>query len=441
MAAALVGAACFYSTGANVAEPRLSLIRDAEIETTIRTYATPIFEAAGLSAADIRIHLVKDGRLNAFVANGLNLFLHTGLIQRTDDPTELVGVIAHETGHIAGGHLVRVRDELANATVQALLGAALGAAAAIATGEGGVGAAIAMGSQEMAKRNFLQYTRGQESGADQAALRFLDATGISSRGLLQFLEVLADQELLSSTRQDPYLRTHPITQERVEVTREHVERSRFSNAKPPAEWLELHARMRAKLDGFLLPPQTVLSRYSADDKGVPARYARAVAYYRQPDLGKALPLIDGLISERPQDPYFHELRGQMLFENGRIAEALPSYQRAVQLAPNAALLRQELARALIETQDPQRIAAAIANLNEATRLEPNSPWTWRLLGIAYGRDGQMGMASLALAESALLRGARNEAMAQADRAKRSLQQGSASWLRADDIKRAAEEKS
>ena len=422
-------------------QQRISLIRDAEIETIIRGYATPIFEAAGLSASDVRIHLVNDQRLNAFVANGLNLFIHTGLIQRTDDPTQLIGVIAHETGHISGGHLVRVRDEMSNAVVQTLLGAALGAAAALASGEGGVGAAIAMGTQEMARRNFLQYSRSQESSADQAALRYLDATGLSARGLLQFLEVLGEQELLSSTRQDPYLRTHPITQERIDSTREHVARSRYSDAPAPAEWREAHARIRAKLDGFLYPPQTTLARYKPEDRSLGARYARSIAYYRQADLANALPMIDALIAESPRDPYFHELRGQMLFENGRVVESIPSYERAVQLLPGSPLLRQELARASIETQDAGRLKQAISHLNEATRLEPGSPWTWRLLGIAYGKDGQMGMASLALAESALLRGARNEARSQAERAQRALQEGSASWLRADDIKRAAQERS
>ena len=439
--AALAAALLISGVKDGVAQQRISLIRDAEIEAIIRAYATPLFEAAGLTPSDVGIHLVNDSRLNAFVSNGLNLFLNTGLIQRSETPGQLLGVIAHETGHIAGGHLVRVRDELANATVQALLGAALGAAAAIASGEGGAGAAIMAGSQEMARRGFLQYSRAQESAADHAAMRFLDATGQSSRGLANFLEILSDQELLSTTMQDPYLRTHPITRERVEAVEAHLAQSRYTDAPLPPEWVEAHARMRAKLDGFLSPPAATLARYRADDDSLPARYARAIAYYRQADLKNALPLIDRLIAERPDDPYFVELRGQMLFENGRLAEALPSYQRAVALLPNAPLLRQELARAAIETQDPAWIKQAIVQLNEAVRLDPGSAGTWRLLGIAYGRDGQIGQASLALAESAMLRGAKREARTQAERAQRALQPGSPDWLRADDIKRTAEDKS
>jgi predicted Zn-dependent protease len=423
------------------AQERVSLIRDAEIETIIRTYATPIFEAAGLAPSDIKINLVNDSRLNAFVANGLNLFINTGLIQKTTHPNQLIGVIAHETGHIAGGHLVRLRDEMENMGFQALIGAALGAAAAAASGDGGAGAAIALGSQEMARRNFLQYSRSQESSADHAALRFLDQAGISSKGLAEFLETLGDQELLSSTRQDPYLRTHPITQDRIEAARQHAAHSPNTNNPEPADLLEMHRRMIAKLDGFLLPSQTVLARYKPEDRSISARYARAIAFYRQPDLTQALPLIDGLLAESPNNPYFHELRGQMLFENGKVAEALPSYERAVRLLPSSGLLRQELGRASIETGDPGRIKEAIIQLGEAARIEPRNSGTWHLLGIAYGKDGQMGMASLALAESALLRGHRNEAMAQAERAKRGLQQGTASWLRAEDIKRAAETRS
>src|SRR5690606_21793520 len=175
----------------------------------IRAYATPIFDAAGLASGDVEIYLVNDSTLNAFVAGGLKLFLNTGLIQRTAQPGQLIGVIAHETGHIAGGHLVRVRDEMENASIQSVLAAVLGAAAAAASGEGGLGAAIAAGGSSMAMRNFLQYSRAQESAADHAALRFLDRVNWSSKGLVEFLGVLEDQELLSATMQDPYLRSHP----------------------------------------------------------------------------------------------------------------------------------------------------------------------------------------------------------------------------------------
>ncbi len=438
MRAALLAALLVGFSGTAQAQQRVGLVRDAEIETIIRTYATPIFEAAGLAPNDVDIHLVNDVTLNAFVAGGLNLFLNTGLIQRTSEPGELIGVIAHETGHIAGGHLVRVRDEMENASIQSVLAAVLGAAAAVASGEGGLGTAIAAGGTSMAMRNFLQYSRAQESAADHAALRFLDQMQWSSQGLVGFLGVLADQELLSSTMQDPYLRSHPITRERVASAREHAARSPCRDARYPEAFYGYHARMIAKLDGFLNAPTTTLRKYPASDTSLAARYARAIAHYRAADLKQAVPEIDALIAEHPNDPYFHELRGQMLFENGRAAEAVPSYERAVQLRPDSGLIRLELARALIELGDSARFDEAERQLGEVVRIEPQNAGAWRLLGIAYGRNGDIPNASLALAESAMLRGAREEARFQAERARRTLPEGSPQWLRADDLKRAAD---
>jgi predicted Zn-dependent protease len=196
--------------------------------------------------------------------------------------------------------------------------------------------------------------------------------------------------------------------------------------------------MIAKLDGFLNAPTTTLRKYPASDTSLAARYARAIAHYRAADLKQAVPEIDALIAEHPNDPYFHELRGQMLFENGRAAEAVPSYERAAQLRPDSALIRLELSRALIELGDSARFEEAERQLGEVVRLEPQNAGAWRLLGIAYGRNGDIPNASLALAESAMLRGAREEARFQAERARRTLPEGSPQWLRADDLKRAAD---
>ncbi|MFN4088623.1 MAG: M48 family metalloprotease [Alphaproteobacteria bacterium] len=438
VAAAGIAALMFASGGAAQAQKSFSLVRDAEIEGIIRTYSTPIFEAAGLAPGDVSIYLVNDPSLNAFVAGGLNLFLHTGLIQRTAEPGQLIGVIAHETGHIAAGHLIRLRDEMESLTIQSVLATVLGAAAAVASGDGGVGAAIAAGGSSMAMRNFMQYSRAQESEADQAALRYLDRARWSSRGMVDFLGILEDQELLSATMQDPYLRTHPITRERVATAREHLAHSPHADAKFPDIFYTYHSRMIGKLDGFLQAPRTTLNKYREDDRSVQARYARTIAYFRSADLRRALPAIDALIAESPNDPYFHELRGQMLFENGRGLEALPSYERAVELQPRAAPLRQELARVIIDTGKTDRLPEAERHLNEVVRIEPRNATAWRLLGIAYGRNDNIPHASLALAEAALLRGARDEARFQAERARRTLPEGSPQWLRADDLKREAE---
>ncbi len=419
------------------AQQRISMIRDAEIESIIRAYATPLFSAAGLDPQAIRVHLVNDRSLNAFVANGLNMFINTGLLMRAEHAGQVIGVIAHETGHISGGHLARLREGLANASAESIIAMVLGAAAAVATGRPDAGAAIMMGGQHMSERGLLAYTRDMERQADQAAVNLLERSGQSARGLMEFLDILADQELLTVGRQDPYVRTHPISRDRVEFVRDFLTRSKYAGAPLPPEFAEMHRRMRAKLIGFIEPGRA-LQIYKENDPAIDARYARAIAYSRRPDYPRALALIDGLIAERPDDGYFHELKGQILFESGKAAEALPPYQRAVELLPDEPLLRIDLARVQIERDDPQLLKAAIANLEHARRRENESPELWRLLAVAYGRDGQLGMASLAQAERALLQRRYGEARAFAERAERQLPNGSSGWLRAQDIRQAAE---
>ncbi len=422
----------------SAAEKR-TFIRDAEVENTIRTFATPVFQAAGLDPNAVRILLLADNTLNAFVAGGQNMFFHTGLLIRAEHPGQLIGVIAHETGHIAGGHLARVQDAVGNASTEAIIATLLGAAAGVATGRGDVATAITLGGQEMAMRNLLAYTRGQESSADQAALRYLESTGQSAKGLLEFFDILGDQELLVAARQDPYVRTHPLTRDRVAFVRDHVAKSNLSNVPIPPAWIEMHKRMRAKLFAFLEPPGRTFQRYRDSDASLDSRYARAIAAYRKPDMATALPLIDGLIAERPNDPYFHELKGQMLFENGRGREAIAPYRRAVELLPDSALLHLGLAQALIEQEDAGLLDEAQEHLTFAAHHEPQNSQAWRLLSIAYGREGDEGMAAYAMAEYALLTGRVSDAEYHAGKAERLLPKASPSWLRVQDIKQMAEE--
>lgn len=427
------------------AAKKISLISDAEIENTIRAYATPLFRAAGLDPLSVRIYLVGDKSLNAFVAGGQNLFLNTGLLMRTEHAGQVIGVIAHEIGHIAGGHLARIHDAMRDTTAQTILSYVLGGAAAIGTGRPELGQAIILGGQQAALRNFLRYSRTQESAADQAAFRILEATDTSARGLLEFFEILGDQELLSVRHQDPYVRTHPLTIDRVEALRDYLSRS--PGEKPlPAGYDDMHRRMRAKLMAFLNPISRTLREFKATDTAIEARYARAIAYcgcgpgQRRAELDKALALIDGLIREHPADPFFQELRGQMLFENGRVAESLDPFTRAVQLQPDSHLLRLGLARAQLETNDPAILKSVIVNLRAALLKQPDSASIWHQLVIAYGRDGQMGMSALAMAEEAFLRGNKRDARHHAKRAEKVLPQGSPAWLQAQDIQAAAEEK-
>jgi predicted Zn-dependent protease len=414
------------------AQQTMSYIRDAEIESIIRTYATPIFAAAGLDPAAVHIYIVNDPRLNAFVAGGQNLFINTGTLLRSERPNQLIGVIAHETGHIAGGHLARSQEALHNATIESIIALVVGAAAAVASRNGGAGTAAILGGTGIAERSFLQYSVAQEGSADHAGMTFLDRTQQSARGLLEFFQILQEQEVLSEVRQSPYLRSHPLTGQRIDTVREHVAHSRFSDAKDPPDWIEMHNRMKAKLGAFLGAPAQVLAQYKPEDKSVPARYARAVAYYRVPDLKKAVPEIDGLIHDYPDDPYFQELKGQMLFENGRIREAVAPYERAVKLKPEVALLRIELSQVQLETNDQALVPKALAHLNEAVRFEDRNPDAWRQLAIAQGRSGNMGMMALALAEEAISEGDNNTARQQAARAIKLLPPGPAR-IRAQDL--------
>ena len=442
LAAAAATAALIASLLGNPAETaaqQRSYISDAEIENTIREMATPLFVAAGLEPSAIRIILIRDETINAFVAGGQNLFIHTGLITKARTPNQLIGVLAHEIGHISGGHIARTEDAIRDATTQTIITTVLGAAAALASGRGDVGAAIISGGSQLGIRGFLQYSRTQESAADQAALKFLEGTGQSAIGFLELLETLGDQELLSPNRQAVYARTHPLAIERIRMVRLHVEKSKFTQTPTQAALVERHQRMRAKLDGFLNSPTRTLTEYKDTDTRTPARYARAIALFRIPQLDAALAQIDSLIAERPDDAYFYELKGQMLFENGRVAEAIEPYEASVRLSPDAYLLRLGLARAQIESQDPELLDPAIQNLRSAIAINRDSPFLWRQLAIAYGRGGQTGLSSLAMAEEALLRRQKREALFYAGRAERELPRGSPGWTQAQDVLRSADE--
>ncbi|MCM0019100.1 MAG: M48 family metalloprotease [Tagaea sp.] len=415
---------------------RIQFVRDAETETIIRTYATPIFRTAGLNPDDINVHLINDRSLNAFVALGLNMFFHTGLLLRAEHPGQLIGVIAHETGHISGGHIARLPEGMRDAWT-AMIVSLLGAAAAAAAGRGDAAVASVLAGQQIAERNFLRFTRTLEASADQAAVNFLDRTQQSARGFAEFLQILVDQEMMVVDRQDPYVRTHPITRERVDFVQNWVANSRFSAAPVRPEFVEMHRRMRAKLLGFV-DPARALVQYRETDPSIEARYARAFAFYRRGDFARAIPLADSLLKDRPDDPWFNETRGQFAFENGDPKGAVPFYEKAVATVPTSALLRLGLAAAQIATADPVLGRAAIEHLEVARGREPENGEVFRQLAVAYGRDNQLGMAALSQAELALIQGQRNAARGLAERAERLLPPGSPHILRAQDIKNATE---
>jgi len=411
----------------------VSLIRDAEIEDTLRAYGNPIFVAAGLNPDAIHIFIVDDPTINAYVAGGANMFIHTGLILRTDHAAMLVGVMAHETGHMAGGHLAQGTEKLKDAQMGTILSALLGVAV-LAGGGGGAGMAVMSAGQEVAMRNYLHFSRANESAADQAGLNYLDKLNISASGMLRLLEILRQDENRSYGIPDPYTRTHPLNIDRITHIRNHVMQSSIAEDAVPQGFEERHARMIAKLNGFMKSPEQTFIAYPLSDQSVPAHYARAIAYYRIPDLPKALGEIDMLIHDHPNDPFFHELRGQILFENGRIPEALQSYTTAAKLLPDSALILTDYGKVLMATENKADLAKAVTVLERATILDNSNVDTWHYLAIAYGKAGNQGMFYLAYAEEYLLEDNPKQMLRNAELALKYLDHDNVARLRANDLK-------
>lgn len=427
-----------------------SLIRDAEIEATLRAYADPIFEAAGLDASAVQVHIINDPQINAFVSGGLQMFVHTGLLTAAEKPNEVIGVIAHETGHIAGGHLVRAEQAIENATIEMIVGTLVGVAVGVLAKDPGP----AIGAEELARmaalRSLMKYTREQEGVADQTAFRLLEATGQAPDGMVSFFKVLQRQEALSTALQDPFLRSHPLTSSRIDAAEAAAARSPFAGKPDTAEMIMRHQRMLAKLNGYLKPYNQVMTLYPKSDQSVPARYARAIALYRKSRMDEAVAVMDELLAEAPRDPFFLEQKAQILYENGRVAEALPLYQQALDLAPREPLIRLELAQAQIqlaemaegkgEPVDPALLHAATGHLTRVVQFETKNGDAYKLLAIAYGRQGDMAMANLFQAEEWLARGNGKNAKLLAERALAGLPVGSPGWLRAQDIQFVADQR-
>ena len=411
-----------------------SLIRDTEIENYLKEWAKPVIKAADLDPDSVNIILVQDSNINAFVAGGQNIFLYTGLLTKSRNPDEVIGVMAHEMGHIRGGHLIRSRDAMESASYEAMLGTILGIGAAILTGDGGAAGVISRGSSGMALNNLLAFSRIQESSADQAAISFLERAHLNPQGLVTFMQRLQDEELLPVSQQSEYVRTHPLTGDRVQTLQAGTEKSAYNNTPLPAAWADQHARMLAKLTGFVTP-EYVIWNYSEKDNSLAARYARAIAAYRQNKVDEALRLADTLLKDEPRNPYFLELKGQMLTDFGRPGEAVPFYRQATELDPASGLIRTAYAHTLIETagNNEAQMKTAITQLERAQRDEPRSTRIHRLLATAYGKMGDDAMAKLHLAEEALLQRRLPQARQQAEAASAGLEEGSAAWIRAQDI--------
>jgi predicted Zn-dependent protease len=412
------------------AEGGQPLIRDAEIEQLLRDYSQPILRAAGLAQQNVHVIIINDRSFNAFVVDGQRIFVNAGALMDAQTPNQIIGVLAHETGHIAGGHLSRLREQLAQAQTQSIIAMLLGMGAMVAGARGGnVGgnpAVAVLGPQD-------SIMRSQEEQADRAGVKFLTATGQSAKGMYDTFKRFADQSLFSSRGADPYIQSHPMPTERVAALEVIAKTSPYWDKRDPPELQLRHDLMRAKLSGFLERPDTVARRYPLSDTSLPARYARAISTYLHSDLRLAIAQIDSLIQSQPNNPYFYELKGQALLEGGKPAESVSSLRRAVQLAPKPALIQVMLAQALIATNRADTADEAVGILRVALTREPDVPNGYTQLAMAYGRKGDLAQADLASAQAAAARGDLRTARELAARAKTRFAVGSPGWVKADDI--------
>ena len=406
----------------------ISLIRDTEAERVLRSKLDPILIVAGLVPKDVQIHLVNDPSINAFVAEGQHMFINTGLLMTLDTPNQITGVMAHETGHMAHGDLIRAAAGMKAATIPMLLSMAAGLAAMIA-GAGDAGQAILMAAQTSGFKP-MAHARG---GADQAGVRFLTATHQSGVGMLQVFKRFQDQEILSSRRADPFAQSHPASADRIASLQDLVEASPYRDIKDSPETIYAFDMMRAKLRGYIQQPEGSLRQYPVSNTSKPARYARAMAYFKTPDMAKALGEIQSLLAEEPDNPYFLEMYGQINVEMGKVEEGIVPYRRAVEMLPDAPLIRVALGAALLGSENPRYTNEAVQQLQTAISQDSDEPLGWYELALAYGRLGQKGKAELATAERYFIVDAFPQAMQFAVRAQRQLQQGSTDWQRATDI--------
>ncbi len=425
-----------WSAAAQTPAKGPSLLRDTETEQLLRDYTQPLLRAAGLGKQNIHVAIINDGSFNAFVADGRRIFVNYGALRQSETPNQIIGVLAHETGHLAGGHLSKMRQQLAQAQTQMIVAMLLGLGAAVAggrSGAGSAGAAAISAPQAAIMRSLLSYQRQQEENADKAAVKFLNATGQSSKGMYETFRRFADQGLFATRGADPYMQSHPMAADRVRALEELARSSPSWDKKDDPALQHRHDMMRAKISGFMERPETVNRRYPMSDNSLPARYARAIAAYRHGDPRAAIAQIDALIKTEPSNPYFHELKGQALLEGGKPAEAIAPLRRAVQLSHNAPLIQMLLGQALVGTDNKAYADDAISILKAALSREPEAPLGYTQLAMAYGRKGNLAEADLASAQAAYLRGDQKTARDLASRAKTRFAIGSPGWVRADDI--------
>lgn len=426
----------------NAVAQGIPLIRDTEIEELLKEYSRPIFRAAGLGSQNISMRIVRHDSFNAFVVDGRNVYMNSGTLVLAATPNEVIGVIAHETGHIAGGHMASLRQRIARDQTKMLITRILGIGMMVAGGiaggdnsrEGllGGGQGVLLGGDEMIMRSLLADRRAQEAAADQAGLKYLTATKQSGRGMLVTFERFAQQEYISDIHKDPFVRSHPVAADRLAQLRDRVQATPFADAKDPPALQLRHDMMRAKITGYLSGPAIIGSRYPASDTTLPARYARTIGKNFQNNLQGALADVDQLIKERPDNPYFWELKGDFLMRAGRQVEAIEPLRRASKLSNGASLINLRLAQSLLAQDAPAAIDEALDLCRKAMVEDPYA-LGYRLLGNAYYKKGRQPEADLATAQAHFLDGNIKQAKIFAKRSQVKFKQGSPEWLKAEDI--------
>ena len=409
-----------------------SLLRDAETEVFLKRAFRPIFEAANLTPESVHIYLIHDSSINAFVIGGQNIFIHSGLILQSDNIDQLLGVVAHEAGHIAGGHLRR-RDEIASTSgMMSIVSMVLGAAA-IAAGSADAGMALIMGGQSMAQGTYLKYSRNQESKTDQAGASYLEKVGISGRGMIEFFAKLQQREIMRNIKQNPYIRTHPLNRDRMMSLAGVVEESPFYNTPPNAALNSDFLRIKGKLYGYSTKTAITLQNYPITNTSVEAQYARVYAYHKDLQWDAALAEIDTMLGKEPDNSYLYEIKGQILLENHRVTESLNPFRRAVLLNPQETLILTALGQALVALEDEQYLDEARKHLELATALDSENTFGWYNLAIVYTRLNEPALASLATAERYnVMRNGYMAAM-HATMAMDGLKEYTPKWVRAQDI--------
>lgn len=412
-----------------------SILRDAETEALLRDMSAPLIAAAGLDPRNVDIVLINDPSVNAFVAGGQAVYIHSGLINEASSANEVQGVIAHELGHITGGHAVRTGEAYKASTGISILSLILASAAA-AAGGGDAAMGILMAGQQAALGKFLAFSRTQESAADAAGAQYLSKAGITGKGSVAFFTKLMNMEYRRGFQRNDlteFYSTHPITSDRITTLSDTYQQDPAWNKAPDASIEGRFQRAKAKLYGYLAEPQQTLVSYPAHMTGVPARYARAYAFHKDAHIDKALAEADALLATAPNDPYFLELKGQILLESGKPAEALASLRRATELSGNQPLIATTFGHALIATEDQTNFKEAERVLKAAVARDRENPFAWYQLGVVYEANGDTARARLASAEQQVMSLQMPAALQNAQAAEAMLPTGSPDWLRAQDI--------